>query len=272
MGAFAALLIQAMLISGLLYERHRRHLAEIDARERMSELAYMNRRGVASGMSAALAHELNQPLGAILNNAETAEIILNSRNPNLQQLKTLLADIRNDDWRATEIIRRLRSLFSKTPTEFRSLDFNQIVRDALAIVSAQARNYEVAIHQNLAAGTLPIQGDPVQLQQVVMNLAMNSVEAMNGVKAHKHIVAQTTIFDHAIEFSISDSGPGIAPDDLAEIFEPFFTTKPSGMGLGLSLARTIIETHGGKFWAHDGPTGGAVFRFRIPSTRRDDTS
>lgn len=268
-GVLAALLVQTALISGLLYERHRRHTAELEARERMAELAHMNRHTVASGMSAAITHELNQPLGAILNNAETAEIILNSDKPDIGELKSVIAEIRNDDWRASEIIRRLRSLISKNTADFRPLDLNQVVREALAIVFVQARTNGVEIHQNLAAGALPVHGDPVQLQQVVLNLAMNGIEAMHGsAKAQKNIVAQTThLDDAAIEFSVSDSGPGIAPDKLTGIFEPFFTTKPTGMGLGLSLARTIIESHGGKLWAENGPNGGAVFRFRVPRMR-----
>jgi signal transduction histidine kinase/ABC-type uncharacterized transport system substrate-binding protein len=268
-GVIVALLIQAALILGLLYERRRRHQAEIDARERMAELAHMNRYTVASGMSAAIAHELNQPLGAILNNTETAEIILNSDNPDLKELRTVLAEIRNDDWRASEIIRRLRSLISKNTADFRSLDLNQVVREALAIASVQAHTNDVEIHQTLAAGALQAHGDPVQLQQVVLNLAINGIEAVDGnAKARKSVVVQTTRMDDtAIEFSISDSGPGIASDKLTGIFEPFFTTKTTGMGLGLSLARTIIESHGGKLWAENGANGGAVFRFHIPRPR-----
>jgi signal transduction histidine kinase/ABC-type uncharacterized transport system substrate-binding protein len=268
-GVLVALLIQAALIFGLLYERRRRYKAEIEARERMAELAHMNRHSVASGMSAAITHELNQPLGAILNNAETADIILNSDNPDLDELRTVLAEIKNDDWRASEIIRRLRFLISKNAADFKSLDLNQVVRDALAIVSVQARTSEVEIHQSLAPGSLLVHGDPIQLQQVVLNLAMNGIDAMQGdAKARRSIVAQTArLDDTAIEFSISDSGPGIASDKLTGIFEPFFTTKSTGMGLGLSLARTIIESHGGKLWAENGSNGGAVFRFRVPRIR-----
>lgn len=264
------ILIQSALILGLLYQRNRRQKAEIESKQRMSELAHMNRQTVASGMSAAITHEVNQPLSAILNNAETAEIILNSDNPNLTELRNIINEIRSEDWRASEIIRRLRSLISKGIVDFRPIDLNKIVREAIEIAAIQARADDIGIRQDLATEQLPVLGDAIQLQQVVMNLAMNSIDAVNQcLKPQKDIIAQTTrVDDWTIEFSISDSGSGIDPDKLSEIFKPFFTTKSNGMGMGLSIAKIIIESHGGKIWAENGANGGVVFRFRLEIARQ----
>lgn len=260
------LLVQTALILRLLFEHRRRRKAEIEARERLTELAHVNRRATAEQMSAAIAHELNQPLGAILNNVETAEIILNSVDRKDQDLRDILADIRGDDIRASEIIRRLRALISNHATDFKILDLNQVVRDTLEFVTIQAHAKGVSVHLNLARGELLVSADSIQLQQIIFNLAMNGMEAVNGsAGGNRNIVLQTASGkNNIIEFSISDSGPGVAVDNLTRVFEPFFTTKTNGMGIGLSLSRTIIESHNGKIWVENGPHGGAVFRFRLP--------
>ena len=264
------ILAQAMLIQGLLYQRYRRQKAEVESLQQKSELAHVNRHIVASGMSAAIAHEINQPLSAILSNAETAEILLNKDNPNISELKNILSDIRSDDWRASEIIRRLRALMSKKISDFNKLDLNEIVIDAIEIASIQARIHGIKIQQELTAEPLFIMGDSIQLEQVVVNLIMNSIDAINErPQSVKNIIVRTTRVDNSmVEFSISDSGPGIAPEKLGDIFKTFFTTKATGMGMGLSIARTIIESHGGMIWAENNPEGGAIFRFHLKAAHR----
>lgn len=266
----ATLLAQAMLIQELLYQRYRRQKAEVESLQQKSELAHVNRHIVASGMSAAIAHEINQPLSAILSNAETAEILLNKDNPNISELKNILSDIRSDDWRASEIIRRLRALMSKKISDFNKLDLNEIVIDAIEIASIQARIHGIKIQQELTAEPLFIMGDSIQLEQVVVNLVMNSIDAINErPQSVKNIIVRTTRVDNSmVEFSISDSGPGIAPEKLGDIFKTFFTTKATGMGMGLSIARTIIESHGGMIWAENNPEGGAIFRFHLKAAHR----
>lgn len=261
----AAIIIQAALIQGLLYQRRRRHKAEVESLQRMSELAHINRQVIASELSGAIAHEINQPLSAILNNAETGEIILNTDTPNLGELRNILIDIRDDDWRASEIIRRLRSLMSKAAPDFKLLDLSDVVRDATGIISLQTRLQSIEIHSYLTAEKLPILGDPIQLQQVIVNLAMNSIDAVSHCpKVKRDIVVQTARIDDSMaEFSISDSGVGIDPGKLSDVFKPFFTTKETGMGMGLSISQSIITAHRGIIWAENGPTGGAVFRFRL---------
>lgn len=261
----ATILIQAALIQALLHQRYRRQKAEVESLQQKSELAHINRHIVASGMSAAIAHEINQPLSAILSNAETAEILLNTDNPDISELKNILSDIRSDDWRASEIIRRLRALMSKKISDFKELDLNEIVIDAIGIASIQARAHGIKIQQMLTAEPLFIMGDPIQLQQVVVNLTMNSIDAINEHPGSiRNVIIRTVRVDEStVEFSISDTGSGIASDKLGDIFKAFFTTKPAGMGMGLSIAHTIIESHGGTIWAANNPEGGSTFRFRL---------
>ena len=262
----AAFIALTGLVIRLLQERRTRFAAEVAANERMSELAHINRHATAGEMSAAIAHELNQPLGAILNNVETASILLESGSPDMAELKTLLADIRRDDERAGEIIRGLRTLVSKRMVNRERADLNQIAHEALAIAGIQARSLNITLHDNVRFDDLPVDADPVQLQQVILNLAINAIEAVNERPAGpRDIVVRTGWADNlTAEFLISDFGPGIPADRMSRIFDPFFTTKPNGMGMGLSLARTIIEAHDGKLWAENAITGGAVFRFRLP--------
>jgi len=236
------------------------------ASERMSELAHINRHATAGEMSAAIAHQLNQPLGAILNNVETAAILLGARSPDVNELKTLMADIRKDDERASEIIRRLRALVSNKRVEYAHVDLNEIAGEALGIADIQASAHGITLHNSRSSIGLLVNADPIQLQQVILNLALNAIEATNERKAGpRDIVARTAFAEgNTVEFLISDFGRGIPADRINHIFEPFFTTKAKGMGMGLSLARTIIEAHGGKLWAENAATGGALFRFRLP--------
>lgn len=250
----------------LIFEHRRRVRAEMESKQRMVELAHVNRNSTAGELSASIAHELNQPLGAILNNSATAEIILNSSTPNIAELKDLVANIRRDDTRAGEIIRRLRTLVSKRNDAFQACDLNEIAQEALSVADIQARTAGVTIHKNSNHRPLMVNGDPIQLQQVVLNLALNAIEATQDCpKSRRDIVVRIALTDQAhTEFSISDFGPGIPNEHLNQVFDAFFTTKPNGMGMGLSLCRAIIEAHNGTISAENGPGGGAAFRFRLP--------
>jgi signal transduction histidine kinase len=261
------LLLESALIATLLYERRRRRQAEIEAHHRVAELAHLNRRATVGELSGAIAHELNQPLGAILRNTEAAEMMLQARSPDIAELSAILTDIKHDDERAGEVIRRLRRLLGKAPClEPQEIDLNEVLGEVFALLSAQASRRGITLSTSLAAPAPRISGDRIQLQQVVLNLVMNSMDAIDGAGSHNRtIIGRTTILDGALaQVAIEDSGPGIATDKGEQIFEPFFTTKAAGMGMGLSIARTIINSHGGSIWAENQAGGGAVFRFTLP--------
>lgn len=258
-------LVQSLLIGGLLYERRQRHFAQNQSRQRMSELAHVNRQSLAGELAASISHELNQPLGAILSNVETAELMIGAQTPDLKEITQILADIRRDDHRASEVLRRLRSLLKKAPFELRTIDLNDVVREAIDFVLAVARLRGVSLSTSLANNALLIRGDAVQLQQVIMNLMLNAADAMAEIQSERRQIEIRTEGDENVaELSVWDTGPGIPPDKLREIFEPFVTTKSSGMGMGLSIARTIIEAHNGAISAENHAPGGAVFRIRLP--------
>jgi signal transduction histidine kinase len=259
------ILIQGVLISGLLHERRRRHLAEIESRQRLTELAHFNRNSTVGQLTVSIAHELNQPLGAILTNAETAELMLKESSPNLDEVREILGDIRRDDQRASEVIRRLRSVLKKTPFETKDLDLNEAVRQVIGFVTAMAHGRDIALKCGTTSVALNVRGDDIQLQQVILNLMMNAIDAISEAEAKEREVSVTTnLSGTSAEIWISDTGTGIATKDLNSVFDPFFTTKPQGMGMGLAIARTIIEAHHGQISAENRLSGGALFIIRLP--------
>ncbi len=258
-------LLQATLISVLLYERRRRHFAEVEARRRMSELAHANRYSMAGELTASIAHELNQPLAAILVNTETAALMLAQPSPDMKELKEILSDIRRDDQRAGEVIRRLRSLLMRAPFEEKEIYLNEVITEALDLVSGLAHAKEVTIESVLSAEPVLVRGDRVQLQQVLLNLVLNATDAMTMLdKSRRRVTVRTARDRDLAEIEIVDNGPGIMAGKNDEIFEPFFTTKPNGMGMGLSIARTIVEAHDGQIFVENRAEQGAAFRIRLP--------
>jgi signal transduction histidine kinase len=206
----AALLIQAGLISVLLHERHGRTIAERESRNRLTELAHANRQATAGELTSTIAHELNQPLGTILTNAETAELILSSPAPNLSEVKEILADIRRDDIRASEVILRTRGFLRRTPFEDKAVDLNDTVRKVFDFLSVQASTRNVALYVEPSKEPLQVRGDQVQLQQVIMNLVVNSMDAMAVIPNGRAVIGRTEVNGgSSAVVSILDSGPGI---------------------------------------------------------------
>jgi len=263
------LLLQTALIVGLLSERRRRRFAELESRQRLAELAHLNRQTTAGELSASIAHELNQPLGAILSNTETVELMIKSATPNMDEIQTILGDIKKADQRATDVIQRLRRLLSKAQVEAQNVDLNGIVAEVVNILADLAVTHRVAVNAVLAPGPLNVNGDRVQLEQVILNLVANAIDAFGETSnENRRITVRTALRDEATaELSVSDTGPGVRADALKQIFEPFFTTKHDGMGMGLAISRTIVEAHGGRLWAENKGGGGAIFRLTLPVSK-----
>ena len=261
----AIVLVQAGLILVLLREHRRRQLAEVQARQLMAELAHVNRFSTAGELTASIAHEINQPLGSILTNAETADAILKSPTPDIAELKDIVNDILQDDRRASEVIRRMRSLLTKAPFELKRLDLNDVARETVEFLSTLAVARKVELTSFITPNALPILGDRIQLQQVILNLVVNGIDAMKDTPAENRIISiRTSRVEEFARLSVSDRGPGIPEDKLKEIFEPFYTNKADGMGMGLSICRSIIEAHHGLIWAKNRNHCGATFRIRLP--------
>src|SRR6267378_1951936 len=230
----AVILVQAGLIAVLLREHRRRQLAEVQARQRMAELAHVNRFSTAGELTASIAHEINQPLGSILTNAETAQAILKSPNPDIVELNEIVDDIVRDDRRASEVIRRMRSLLTKAPFEVKSLDLNDVGRETVEFLSTLAVARKVELISLITPDALPILGARIQLQQVILNLVVNGIDAMKDAPTENRIISiRASCVEKFAELSVSDRGPGIPEDKLKEVFQQFFTTKAEGMGMGL---------------------------------------
>jgi signal transduction histidine kinase len=271
--AASVILVQGMLITLLLDERRRRRLAEVESRQRLAELAHVNRYSAVGELTTSIAHEINQPLGSILTNAETAESMLKGAKPNLDEVKEILADIRRDDQRASEVIRRLRSVLKKTPFEVKEIDLNETVREVIGFIEAVAHGRGIALKCAVTSVDLRVKGDAVQLQQVVLNLIINAMDAISEAATKEREVSVSTDLSGVwAEIKVRDTGPGMAVEDFKNVFNPFFTTKPSGMGMGLAIVRTIVEAHHGQISAENQLSGGALFTVRLPAARGRSTS
>jgi two-component system, LuxR family, sensor kinase FixL len=230
------------------------------------EIAHVGRVSMMGQLASALAHEINQPLGAILRNAEAAELFMQNASPDLDEIRAILADIREDDQRAGAVIDRMRGLLKRRNLDVRPLDVAELVGEVMALVRADAATRQVKTNVDVPDDLPPVRGDRVHLQQVLLNLILNSMDALNGARREHRRVTVAARLDgaQAVEITVSDAGHGIPADKLAHVFDPFFTTKPNGMGMGLPISRTIIEAHGGRLWAENNTGAGAAFRFTLP--------
>jgi C4-dicarboxylate-specific signal transduction histidine kinase len=246
-----------------------RKRAEAEARRHLDEIAHMDRVAALGELASSLAHELNQPLTAILTNAQAARRFLAATPPDLEELRECLEDIVKNDRRAGEVIRRMRPLLKKGgPAELLPLNLNDLVQNVLALISNDALLHRVSIEAVLAPALPVVYGDSVQIQQVILNLLVNAITAAaTGPPAGRKVTVWTAARDTHADLSVHDSGKGISEADLDRVFEPFFTTKQEGLGMGLAISRSIVQAHQGRIWGENDPAGGAVFRVRLPTER-----
>jgi len=255
-----------LLVRGVSQDITKRKEAEQEAQNLRWEIAHVSRVTILGQLASALAHEISQPLGAILRNAEAAELFLQNTSPDLDEIRAILADIRSDDQRAGSVIDRMRGLLKRHNLDKRQVDVGGLVGGVIAFVRSDAAGRHIRLRAAVADDLPPVYGDPVHLQQVLLNLIVNGMDALDGANPEDRCVSVTASLDgtRAVEIAVSDSGCGIPADKLTHIFDPFFTTKPDGMGMGLSISRTIIEAHNGRIWAENRAEGGVSFRFTLP--------
>jgi len=262
----AALLVQSLLIAALFVQRRRRRQAERVAQQQQLELAHAQRLATVGEMTAAISHEINQPLGAILSNADAAEMMLEANPASAGDLRQILADIRRDDLRASAVVRRIRALLQKHDVEKEVLDLNTLILDTVPLVGAEAERRGVDIDVLPAPVPLRVHGDRIQLQQLLLNLIMNAMDAMADTPTvfRRVTLGASLTGGRTAEIDVIDSGHGIQAEAKEHLFDSFFTTKPRGLGLGLSIARTIAEAHGGRLRAENNASRGATFRLTLP--------
>ena len=257
---------RAVLLRGALIDISARRGVEIEVQNLHGQLAHASRVSMMGQLASALAHELSQPLGAILRNAEAAELFLEHEPPDLDELRAILVDIRHDDQRAGNVIERLRALLKRRSFVPRTLSVTDLLENVATLTRIDSAARKALLEVGVNPGLPAVMGDPVHLQQVLLNLVMNATDAVEDLPVDRRKVTIRAAHNGngEVEFAVSDSGPGIESDKLERLFEPFFTTKPSGLGIGLSISRTIIEAHGGHIWAENNASEGATFRFTVP--------
>ena len=240
--------------------------SEQESRLLRQEIAHAGRVSLMGQLASALAHEISQPLGAILRNAEAADLFMQEPSPDLDEIRAILADIRADDKRAGMVIDRMRALLRRNELDARPLAVGEIVADVVGLTQADALTRRVKLNTDISSGLPRIRGDRVHLQQVLLNLIVNGMDALEGSRRKERRIDVTARLNGArmVEVAVGDTGQGIPVDVLPRVFDPFYTTKPTGMGIGLSVSRTIVEAHGGRIWAENDPRGGAIFRFALP--------
>ena len=241
------------------------------AEESNRRIEHLQRLALAGELTAAITHELTQPLTAIVSNLDVADRLLKSAEPDVNELREIIVDMRADDRRAIEILKRIRSFMLKREVQKQALDLNSAIAETLHLIAAQAQKLGVHVHTELASGLPAVSGDHTQLQQVLVNVLMNGMDAMAATpEAERSLTVQTRLGNSdEVEVAITDHGGGMAPDVLPRIFESFFTTKGQGMGLGLALSRSIVESHHGRIWAENNASGGVSFHFTVPVARSD---
>jgi len=241
---------------------------ERESLEQRSQVSHLSRVAILGELSGGIAHELNQPLTAILSNAQAAQHLLANKSVDLEMIAEILQDIIVADQRAGDVIRRLHALFRRGETQFDPLDMNDVVREVLAIVRGELVMRSIEVTTQLGEGMPAVRGDRVELQQVLLNLVMNACEAMRAAAPDaRRLLVRTRVAEGGVMVTVTDCGSGFAAEEYEQLFEPFFTTKSQGLGLGLSISRAIIRAHHGRLWGTGTPGKGATFNVLLPAYR-----
>jgi C4-dicarboxylate-specific signal transduction histidine kinase len=268
-------LVAEIIANALARKKADQALRESEAQNRITmqqsmelrdALSHSGRVTLLGQLASALAHELSQPLGAILRNAEAAEIMLQESSPDWEEIRSIVDDILRDDQRAGQVIDKLRALLKKGSLDVQEIDLSEVIHEVLALLKTSATSRHVKLISTVEPELPLIMGDRIHLQQVLLNLMVNAMDALGDEGAGERVVrVMAGLLDSStVEVRVCDSGPGIDSENLGRLFEPFFTTKTSGMGMGLPVSKTIIEAHKGKLWAENLPQGGACFCFTVP--------
>ncbi|MGA7067672.1 MAG: ATP-binding protein [Pseudolabrys sp.] len=246
-----------------LAKREREKLRQLE-----SDLAHMNRVSMMGGLAASLSHEITQPIASAGNNARAAQNFLDMQPPDLGEVREALSCVVGDTDRAGDMIGRMRDQIKKAPPRKEQFDLNEAINEVIVLGRNAVIKNGVSVQTRLSEGLFPIHGDRVQLQQVVLNLLLNAVEAMGSVEAKPRDLLISTEQDHrGVLVAVRDAGPGLDPSHLERVFDAFYTTKAGGMGMGLSICRSIIEAHGGRLWAEANEPRGVIFQFTLPAVQ-----
>jgi PAS domain S-box-containing protein len=253
---------------GFVLDRTERKGAEEALREAQMELAHANRVATMGQLMATIAHEVTQPIAAVVFDAQTALRWLEAQPPDLKEVRQALDRVVKAGYRAGDVLRRIRGILKKAPPGKEGVDINEAVREVIELTRLQAVKNGVTVQTDIADGLPLIEGDRVQLQQVLLNLVMNALEAMSGVRegGRELLISTRNAEQGGLLVAVCDSGPGLAPAVAERIFAPFYTTKPTGLGMGLSICHSIIEAHGGRIWVNANLSRGVTFQFTVPAT------
>ncbi len=252
-------------LRGVAIDITQRKVAELEAEQDRTALRHMTRVSLLGQLSASIAHQLNQPLASILSNAEAARKMLRRDDVDLEELRAICDDIVAEDNRAAQVIRRLGALYKRGEREIRPVDLNELVRETIGLLHTDLVTRQVTVLTDLAPTLPKIEGERVQLQQVMMNLIVNAADAMQGSpESERTLSIGTSLSGGTARIDVGDRGPGIKADELDRVFDMFWTTKSGGMGIGLAICRSITSAHGGTLTAQNNSGGGATFSVTLP--------
>lgn len=262
----ALLALQTVFIIALLVQNRRHSRARADARRQYAEITHAARLALIGEITASIAHEVTQPLSAILSNVETADLLLRQPQPDVSMVREILADVRQDDLRADSIVRRLRTLLRKRELQLEDVDVNALASSVLSLVLPDAVRRNIVIRTSLDPALPHALADPVHLQQVLLNLVINAMDAMKDTPPEQRVLEVRTELcaENNLMVTVLDRGHGFEQAQKEKLFDSFYTTKEEGLGLGLSIAHSIITIHGGAIWAENRREGGAAFAFTVP--------